>query len=59
MSKVKEKRTPKLISKFKETKFAKKADKVWNSKVLGWVFGGCFAIAAQSVGETRASGIVA
>ena len=35
MSKVKEKRTSKLISKFKETKFAKKADKVWNSKVLG------------------------
>ena len=34
MSKVKEKRTPKLISKFKETKFAKKADKVWNLSLI-------------------------
>lgn len=53
MSKVKEKRTPKLISKFKETKFAKKADKVWNSKVLGnpWVRLGLLALLLNFVNE--------
>lgn len=53
MSKVKEKRTPKLISKFKETKFAKKADKVWNSKVLGnpWVRLGLLALLLNFINE--------
>lgn len=53
MSKVKEKRTSKLISKFKETKFAKKADKVWNSKVLGnpWVRLGLLALLLNFVNE--------
>lgn len=53
MSKVKEKRTPKLISKFRETKFAKKADKVWNSKVLGnpWVRLGLLALLLNFVNE--------
>ena len=53
MSKVKEKRTPKLISKFKETKFAKKADKVWNSKVLGnpWVRLGLLALLLNYINE--------
>ena len=53
MSKVKEKRTSKLISKFKETKFAKKADKVWNSKVLGnpWVRLGLLALLLNFINE--------
>ena len=53
MSKVKEKRTSQLISKFKETKFAKKADKVWNSKVLGnpWVRLGLLALLLNFVNE--------
>ena len=53
MSKVKEKRTPKLISKYKETKFAKKADKVWNSKVLGnpWVRLGLLALLLNFINE--------
>lgn len=53
MSKIKEKKTPKLICKFKETKFAKKVDKVWNSKFLGnpWVRLGLLALLLNLTNE--------
>lgn len=53
MSKIKEKKTPKLICKFKETKFAKRVDKVWNSKFLGnpWVRLGLLALLLNLTNE--------